>query len=41
MNGQTGELHGERPVSGLKVALAIAIPIVIIAGIIIVSMLMK
>jgi hypothetical protein len=41
MNGQTGELHGERPVSGLKIALAIGIPIVIIAAIVIVSMLMK
>jgi len=41
MNGQTGELHGERPVSGLKVALAIGIPIAVIAAIVIVSMLMK
>ncbi len=39
MNGQTGELHGERPVSGLKVALAIGIPLAIIAVIVIVSML--
>ncbi|MBM3500003.1 MAG: hypothetical protein FJX74_15190 [Armatimonadetes bacterium] len=41
MNGQTGELHGERPVSGLKVALAIGIPLAVIAAIVIVSMLMK
>jgi hypothetical protein len=41
MNGQTGELHGQRPVSGLKVALAIGIPIVIIAVVVIISMLSK
>ena len=32
MNGQTGELHGERPVSALKVALAIGIPLAIVIG---------
>jgi hypothetical protein len=41
MNGQTGELHGERPVSPLKVALAIAIPVVIIVAIVIISALSK
>ena len=41
MNGQTGELHGQRPVSPLKVALAIGIPVVIVIGIIVVSMLMR
>jgi DNA-directed RNA polymerase subunit RPC12/RpoP len=34
MNGQTGELHGQRPVSALKVALVIAIPLAIVAGLI-------
>ena len=41
MNGQTGELHGRRPTSALKIALAIGIPIAIVIGIIIVASLMK
>ncbi len=41
MNGQTGELHGERPTSALKIALVIGIPLVIVIGIIIVMGLSK
>jgi DNA-directed RNA polymerase subunit RPC12/RpoP len=41
MNGQTGELHGQRPVSPIKVALAIGIPAVIVIGIILVSVFMR
>ncbi len=33
MNGQTGAIHGDRPVSALKVALAIAIPLFIAGAI--------
>jgi len=41
MNGQTGEIHGERPVSPLKVALAVGLSLAVVAAIVIILMLQQ